>query len=188
MKQHKVQLFAVVFAFIVLAIGLFTWARVSAQRELSLAEMALQEYELPQPHQILGTGPTTFKDVSQPINSANSAAFYVHPFLEAYRVNVLAEEAEIGHYLYRYEDKTQAEAQARALITYAIQSPGVELLQPVDDGISQTIRFTSVETGAVYYWFIGVQERTLTLLMVGGPAGEQTRMTFESLKKRVQQR
>ncbi|MER3459620.1 MAG: hypothetical protein C4309_14260 [Chloroflexota bacterium] len=194
-KPYRATFLAILFAFIVLAIGLFAWARVSAQQELPLAEMALQEYELPKAHQILSAGPTTFQDVSQPINLANSVAFRVHQFHEAYKINVLAEEAEIGHYLYRYDDKTQAENQAKALITYALQDPRVRPVQPRDDGnkehrslSGQTVQFTNTEAGAVYYWFIDVQGRTLILLMVGGPAGERTRTTFEALKDRVQQR
>jgi hypothetical protein len=196
-RLSKSASITVAIASVALAVGLFAWAHAVAQQELPLAEMALQKDELPGSYRILNASPTTFQDVSQPINSANSVSFRVHPFLEAYKVYALAGQAEIGQYLYRYQDATQAEEQAQTLITYALQDPKSQPMQPVlvDDGsmgspgvAGQTIRFTSSETGAVYYWFIDVQGRTLILLVVGGPENEHTRMTFEALKAQIQQR
>lgn len=196
MRLSRSASIAMAIASVALALGLFAWAHAGAQQELPLAEMALQKDELPGSYQILDIGPTTFQDVSQPINSANSTSFRAHSFLEAYKVNALVGQAEIGQYLYRYQDATQAEEQAQALITYALQDPKSQPMQPVlvDDGskgipgvAGQTIRFTSPETGAVYYWFVDVQGRTLILLFVGGSENEHTRMTFEALKAHVQQ-
>jgi len=175
-----------------------TWVRVSAQLERPLAEIALRKSELPDGAEILSAGPVPLEDVSHPINAANSASFRVHEFLEAYRVNALGKQVNIGHYLYRYRDAIQAEEQARVLATYALQDKKSQYLQPmlIDDeadaeshsGKGQVIRFTGPEAGAVYYyWFIGVEGRTLMLLFVGGPPNESTKAVFESLKASAQQ-
>lgn len=166
-----------------------------AQQAQPLAKMALQEEELPRGVQALHAGPISFEDLSHPLNSENTLPV-VHQFLEAYQISFLGEKIHGGHYLYRYEDPKQAEEQATRLVAYISQE--AQRLQPVriDDGSAlpgqrvkgQAFRFTDPETGGVFYWFIGVKERTLMMLLVVGLPNEETRTTFELLKKYVQSR
>jgi len=192
MKSKKGWL--IVMAVILLATYglLFAWNHVFAQPECPLAEMALQESDLPDDVEVLSAGPTSFDDASQPINSENSRSFGVHEFLEAHKVSFLGKQIHGGHYLYRYRDSAQAEEQAARLVVYALQD---ERLQPTivekdsaPQGVKgQVVRFISPDTGGVYYWFIGVTGRTLVLLFVGGPLNEETRTSFNLLKLRVQE-
>lgn len=198
MNRRKVLVLVMFVGLIAFASSVLARGHVFAEQERPLAEMALQKSELPEGTKILSAGPTVFNDVSQPINSANSANFRVHEFLEVYRLNTVGKQVNAGHYLYRYRDVTQAEEQARVLVTYALQDKESQRLQPLlinngaaaesSSGKGQVIRFINPEIGAVYYWFIGVKGRTLMLLVVGGPLNEPTKTTFESLKARVQQR
>ncbi len=171
----------------------------AAQPERPLAEMALQKNELPEGTSVLSIGPTGFDDLSQPINSFNSAAFRVHEFSEAYKITTVGKELQIGHFLYRYQSAREAEKQARAITEDAFKNPKSRPLRPVlmpDDAsaaankkaIGQSIQVTDPETGGVYYWYVGVEGRTLMLLVVGGPPDDRTRAAFESFKNRVQQR
>jgi Flp pilus assembly protein CpaB len=170
----------------------------AAQPERPLTEMVLQKNELPLGTTVLSIGPTGFDDLSQPINSFNSAAFRVHEFSEAYKIAAVGKELEVGHYLYRYQSVKEAEEQARAITEDAFSNPKSQPLRPVvmpdasaaanKTAIGQSIQVTDPETGGVYYWFVGVEERTLMLLVVGGPSNDQTRAAFESFRARVQQR
>ncbi len=171
---------------------------VPAQPERPLAEMALQKSELPEGTSVLSVGPTGFDDLSQPINSFNSASFRVHEFSEAYKIATVGKEFSVGHYLYRYPNASEAEEQARAITEDAFSNPKSQSLRPVlipdataaanKKAIDQSVQVTDPETGGVYYWFVGVKGRTLMLLVVGGPPDDQTRAAFESFKDRVQQR
>lgn len=180
-----------------IALGLFgsvpIRAYVSAQLEQSLAEIALQEKELPANTQILSAGFVSFEDPSHPINAMNSSSFRVHEFLEAYQLDAVGDQIDIGNYLYRYGSATHAEEQAKAFIEYALQH---KELQPVlisensdvRHGLKgQSIQVVNPETGGIYYWFIGTKGHTLVLLAVTGLPNELTQATFESLKATVQQ-
>lgn len=173
-------------------------SNVFAQPERPLAEMALQKNELPEGTSVLRIGPTGFDDLSQPINSFNSAAFRVHEFSEAYQIATVGKEFSVGHYLYRYQSVKEAEEQARAITEYTLNNTKSQPLRPVlmpdasaaanKKAIGQSIQVTDPETGGVYYWYVGVEGRTLMLLVVGGPPDERTRAAFESFKDRAQQR
>ncbi|WP_448593224.1 hypothetical protein [Thermoflexus hugenholtzii] len=181
---------------LVLAFSLpFIWGHAFAQQEQPLAKMALREEELPRGFHVLHAGPIQFEDLSHPLNSENTLPV-VHRFLEAYKISFLGENVHGGHYLYRYKDPKQAEEQATRLVTYISQE--AQRLQPVriDNGSAlpgqkvkgQAFRFTDPETAGVFYWFIGVKERTLMMLLVVGPPNEETGATFELLKQHVQSR
>ena len=196
MNRNKILLIGLLVGLI--ALGLLgsapIQAYVSAQLEQPLAEMALQERELPANTPILSAGPVSFEDPSHPINAMNSASFRVHEFLEVYQLDAVGDQIDIGNYLYRYDSAIHAEEQAKAFIEYALQH---KELQPVlisdssdvNRGVKgQSIRVVSPETGGIYYWFIGAKGRTLILLAVTGLPNESAQATFESLKATVQQR
>jgi hypothetical protein len=197
MNPKKIAILITFVGLIAMAGLVLSVSNVFAQGERPLAEMALQKSELPEGTAVLSNGPTGLDDLSQPINSYNSAAVRVHEFLEAYEITTVG-KFQIAHYLYRYQNANQAEEQARAFTEYGLHGEKSQSLRPVlvpdaspainKKVTGQNIRVTDPETGGVYYWFVGVEGRTLTLLVVGGPSNDSTRVAFESLKDRIQQR
>ena len=198
MNPKKIAILITVVGLIALAGLVLSVSNVFAQPERPRAEMALQKGELPEGPAVLSNGPTGLDDLSQPINSSTIAALGGHEFLEAYKIDTVGKEFQIGHYLYRYQSTHQAEEQAQAITEYALHGEKSQSLRPVlmpdtspavDKKVTgQNIQVTDPETGGVYYWFVGVEGRTLTLLVVGGPSNDSTRVAFESLKDRIQLR
>lgn len=170
----------------------------SAQREQPLAEMALQNSELPSGSRVLSIGQTSFDDLSQPINSLNSARFGTSHFLEAYKIAAVNDNLGVSHYLYRYENSTQSEAQASALLAYMLQGEKSQPFKPLvisnksaaapNSLEGKSIQVTDPETGGVYYWFVATKGRDLMLLLVEGGPSDQTKTAFDALITRIQQR
>ena len=186
-------LIALIFLVIVAGLTLASNA-IQAQSKSPLARLALRFNEA----ELRVAGPTNADDVSQPLNRLNTLgrSAQVETFLfayeEAYKVEALKGGVYIGNYLYQYPDQAQAEAVARAVSKTILQNHAGSLLldkpQIAGSDISgQSGMFVGAEGDAVF-WFVGVKERTLALLMVNGLAAPATQHSFESLMARLLQR
>ncbi len=167
-----------------------------AQTEPPLAELALHSYELPEGSEWKGSGPTNADDVSQPLDKTNGigltgpASEFLTQYEEAYKVGAVVAidskySAYVGNYVYRYADPSQAEAVAKAVIDLVLQTHQGKLLRDVSQtangGVSgQAAMFVGPEGDAIY-WFAGVKNRTLILLVVNGLDTASTSASFESL-------
>jgi len=166
------------------------------QTEPPLAELALQPHELPEGSEWKGSGPTNADDVSQPLDKTNDiglagpASEFLTQYEEAYKVGAIVAidskySAYVGNYVYRYADQSQAEAVAKALIDLVVQTHQGKLLldksQAVNGGVHGQAAMVIGTEGDAIYWFAGVKDRTLILLMVNGMDTTSTSASFESL-------
>lgn len=176
-----------------------------AQSESRLADLALQPQDVSKDAQWLGASTVDATDVSQPLNRVNVESLSSTPPLDA--ASVLAYEsaykveaveldengsglATIGHYLYRYPEKTQAQAASEAIFNTMAQVTHGDIL---DNGaateengyVGRTLKVSNPEEGTVVNWFVGVNGRTLNLLMVEGLPLPSTQALFDGLVNRV---
>lgn len=166
------------------------------QTEPPLAELAIHSYELPEGSEWKGSGPTIADDVTQPLNKTNGiglagpAGELLTQYEEAYKAGAIVatdgkHSAYVGNYVYRYADPSQAEAVAQALIDLVVQTHQGKLLldipQAVNGGVHSQAAMVIGAEGDAIYWFAGVSNRTLILLMVNGMDTTSTSASFESL-------
>ncbi|GEM_PF-2473185 len=206
-KKYAVRLklsgLAVLILIAITAGSVSALVRDQTQTEPPLVELALHSYELPEGSEWKGSGPTNVDDVTQPLNKTNSiglagpASEFLAQYEEAYKVGAIVAidskyGAYVGNYVYRYANQPQAEAVAKAVIDLVLQTHQGKLLRDVpqtaNGGVSgQAAMFVGPEGDAIY-WFAGVKDRTLILLMVNGMDTASTSASFESLAALMLQR
>lgn len=176
-----------------------------AQREPPLADLALNANDL-KAAGITGlilrsSAPISPNDTSHPLNRRPDVSFVPAlseqqlEYQDVYRVEALAgadkSTAFVGNYLYRYAGPAQAQEVANAWTEAILQNPSaapvnVEAQIRGNNLRGQAAVVTGSEGDAIY-WFVAVEGRTLTLLMVNGLSSPPTQRVFEVLVERVVQ-
>ncbi len=157
---------------------------VQARLEIALSDLAIQPTILTDTPELLQIGPISADDLEQPLNRSaaelsRQADGVVLSYREAYRVQGFDQKrgVYVGNYLYRYIDSSQAQAAAQAFLDAAAEHQS-KLLSQVPGG--QAVLLTG-SSGDGLYWYCGVQDNVLILLMVNGPLSPETLSSFEQL-------
>jgi len=157
---------------------------VQTNLQIPLSELAIQPQTLTDTPELFQIGAIRADDPEQPLNRAASdlaerADGPLLDYREAYRVQGFNQKrgVYVGNYIYRYADSAQAAAAAQAFFDATAEYQG-KLLSEGPDG--RTILLVgSAEDGL--YWYCGVRDNVLVLLMVNGPLSSETQASFEEL-------
>lgn len=190
----KKQLLLAVLIVAVVSLSIALANRVAAQAEASLDELALAPEDIPNSGNVivLSDGYLTSNNTGHPLHPQSAEGFLKHDYLEAYGTVVITDQYQVGHHLYRYDSADFAGEQAEAMWQEIFEHQADLNTTAVDiaaDSASsyqgRSLRVVDPETGGVYYWFIGTQERTLITLMVGGLDNEDTLDAFRQTRVAV---
>lgn len=195
MTTKRLSLAVLVVALLTFSITFFH--RATAQTETPLDELALVPEDIPNSENaiVLNEGYKTSRDTNHPLHPQNSEDFLLHQYLEAYGIVIITDQYQVGHHLYRYNSADQAREQAEAIWQEAFRAERQEVLKTENVDIAtgstgnfrgRSLRVTDPETGGVYYWFIGTQDRTLIMLMVGGLDHKDTLDAFEEIRTSIE--
>lgn len=143
-----------------------------------LTRLALQADDFPEGSESQESGILTKSDMSHPLNMKTSLAEKV-PMVSEYQTGYNSEGivpsgdgvVYVGNFLYTYATAEQAKIVTAVMSEDVANSGGTNLetiVPGAKSGISgQTIAIAS-EQGDMTYWFIGVKENVLILLVVNG--------------------
>lgn len=196
-NSQKKQWLSLLFSGVIVLLGSFFLVNNTSFAESELSQKGVQLTDLPESAELLKAGLVDVDTISHPLNknasfgsAKNLDREALYAYEKAYSFSALLEGAVVANYLYQYSSQVQAE-KAATILSGNLEQVGTQKKLDVleSQGRRQSLRGQTYtlegdEKDSIY-WFVGVEDNILFLVMTNGLEDAPTAEAFDSVMKNI---
>lgn len=190
-RNRRILLTKIGFIIILAISGLFLFSSLTTAQDIK--QLAIEVSDLPEGTVLLSEGYLDFDDSSHPLSTSrsvpkSSAQSYEYKSVYSFVAIAPVHGVMVTNYLYEYSDASGAEKALNGLIDEGGFVSVREYTSEKEGGLrGQAFNLTGNEGDSVY-WFLGVRDNILIMLMTNGMNANSTQEILDSTIDRLLQK